>query len=257
MMWLPAVLAAAAAASAAPWKIYQNVDALPSTSGRGITKMGQKGSSDACAQTCSTTTTVWVWSSASHNCYCTQLGTFDHAQRKGIVSGCKEDGPDCVVGCGTCARQPPPPPPPLPPLPFTPTQEPNMNGVYQLSETQHSNTSKYPQQYRDSPGGAEYFDVYSPLISQLYSQVYWKALPPVQLPAHVRSKFDGRTMAIIGFEVDQVQNPTVPAAGGSAQPGSPDLSVPINVVTALHPWSCMHMPPLLMHTYALCELLCV
>lgn len=108
-----------------------------------------------------------------------------------------------------------------------------MNGKYQLSETQTSNTSKYPD-YRDYPGGVEYFDIYSPLISQFYSQVYWEALPPVQLPADVVKKFDGRTMAIVGFEVDQVQNPTVSAAGGSAAPGSVDLSVPINVVYNHH-----------------------
>ena len=103
----------------------------------------------------------------------------------------------------------------------------------QLSETKGSNTSKYPD-YRDYPGGVEYFDVYSPLIVQRYSQVYWKALPPVNLPDEIRTKFDGRTMAFVGFEIDQVQNPTVPAAGGSSAPGSQDVSVPINVVYNHH-----------------------
>ena len=83
----------------------------------------------------------------------------------------------------------------------------------------------------------EYFDVYSPLITQRYSQVYWKALPPVSLPEVTVKKFDGRTMAIVGFEVDQVQNPTVPAAGGSSKPGSVDTSVPINVVCECSPSS--------------------
>ena len=46
------------------------------------------------------------------------------------------------------------------------------------------------------PGGVEYFDVYSPLISQLYSQVYWKALPPAKLPAELVRKMAGRTLAI-------------------------------------------------------------
>ena len=39
---------------------------------------------------------------------------------------------------------------------------PNMNGFYHLSETPRSDTSKFPKQYSDYPGGAEYFDVYSP-----------------------------------------------------------------------------------------------
>ena len=160
--------------------------------------------------------------------------------RNGIVSGCVASAPWCKnVAPPPPAPQPkpsPPPPPPgpvLPPLPLKPTREPNMNGKYQLSETATSNTSKYPD-YRDYPGGVEYFDVYSPLIVQRYSQVYWKALAPAQLPADVVKKFDGRTMAVVGFEIDQVQNPTVPATGGSAKPGSEDLSVPINVVYNHH-----------------------
>ena len=79
-----------------------------------------------------------------------------------------------------------------------------MNGRYDLSETSSaSNTSKYPD-YRDYPGGAGYFDVYSPLITQRYSQVWWQPLPPVELPEDIVSMFDGRTMAVVGFEVDQV-----------------------------------------------------
>lgn len=38
----------------------------------------------------------------------------------------------------------------------------------------------------------------------------------------------------VGFEIDQVQNPTVPTAGGSSAPGSEDVSVPINVVYNHH-----------------------
>jgi hypothetical protein len=108
-----------------------------------------------------------------------------------------------------------------------------MNGRYQLSETGGSNTSKYPD-YRDYPGGVEYFDVYSPLISQLYSQVYWKALPPAHLPAEIVRKFAGRAMAVVGFEIDQVQNPSVSAAGGSSTPGSEDLSGSSGLALLVH-----------------------
>ena len=61
--------------------------------------------------------------------------------------------------------------------------------------------------------------MYSPPISQLYSQVFWKGLPPVDLPAHVVDRFKGKGMAVVGFEMDQVRT----VAGK-------DVSVPINAV---------------------------
>ena len=56
------------------------------------------------------------------------------------------------------------------------------------------------------------------MITQRYSQVWWASLPPVDLPADVVKAFDGRTMAIVGFEIDQV----MPGKG----PNGTDLSVP-------------------------------
>ena len=61
----------------------------------------------------------------------------------------------------------------------------------------------FPKNFRDYPGGVEYFDVYSPTISSLYSQVFWKALDPSPLPEDVVKEYDGKAMAIVGFEVDQ------------------------------------------------------
>jgi len=49
------------------------------------------------------------------------------------------------------------------------------------------------------------FDVYSPEFETLYSQVFWKALSPVPLPAHVVKRYDGRAMAVVGFELNQVR----------------------------------------------------
>ena len=49
----------------------------------------------------------------------------------------------------------------------------NMNGEYPLSATPGSKNMSglFPNQYRDYPGGAEMFEVYSPPITTLYSQV--------------------------------------------------------------------------------------
>jgi hypothetical protein len=50
----------------------------------------------------------------------------------------------------------------------------------------------------------ESFDVYSPPISQLYSQVFWKGLAPVKLPEEIVKKYAGKGAAFVGFEMDQV-----------------------------------------------------
>jgi hypothetical protein len=49
-----------------------------------------------------------------------------------------------------------------------------------------------------------YFDILSPVVSTLYSQVWWAALEEVAIPDEVMKQFDGKTMAIVGFELDQV-----------------------------------------------------
>jgi hypothetical protein len=53
-------------------------------------------------------------------------------------------------------------------------------------------------------GGAEYFEVYAPEISTLYSQVFWTSLAPAPLPDWVVKKYAGKAVAIIGWEIDQV-----------------------------------------------------
>merc|ERR1719440_2674853 len=81
---------------------------------------------------------------------------------------------------------------------------PNMNGLYSLSPSGGADPEKtknlFPKNFKDYPGGVEYFDIYSPPIRSLYSQVFWKSLPPVSLPADVVAKFDGKAMAVVGFE---------------------------------------------------------
>jgi hypothetical protein len=48
------------------------------------------------------------------------------------------------------------------------------------------------------------FDILSPVVTTRYSQVWWAALEAVKMPEDVVKQFDGRTMAIVGFELDQV-----------------------------------------------------
>eukprot|EP00756_Hemistasia_phaeocysticola_P032008 Hpha_TRINITY_DN16387_c2_g1::TRINITY_DN16387_c2_g1_i3::g.62124::m.62124 len=100
---------------------------------------------------------------------------------------------------------------------FVPSQEPNMNGDYPFSTTPGGKPGLFPKAYKDYPGGVEYYDVYSPPITTLYSQVWWSPLAPTKLPEEMVQKYAGKGMAIVGWEIDQVQK--TPEG---------DVSVPIN-----------------------------
>ena len=82
---------------------------------------------------------------------------------------------------------------------------------------------RFPTHFQDYPGKPSFFDVYSPTIRSLYSQVFWKALPPVDLPKEIVQQFDGKGMAVVGFEMDQVRR---------TKDG--DVSVPITVAYNHH-----------------------
>ena len=81
-----------------------------------------------------------------------------------------------------------------------------MNGEYFRSETGTEVGARHQTRpYHEYPGGVRYFDAYSPIISSLYSQVFWTALPPVDIPREVIERYkDGGVMAMIGLECDQV-----------------------------------------------------
>mmetsp|Transcript_56578 Transcript_56578/g.137387 ORF Transcript_56578/g.137387 Transcript_56578/m.137387 type:complete len:937 (+) Transcript_56578:126-2936(+) len=77
---------------------------------------------------------------------------------------------------------------------------------------------------------AEYFDVYSPKIKSLYSQVYWADMEPVKLPQHIIDRFDhdqNKTMAIVGYEIDQVV-----VGGGAAAASGDEEDVPVPITHA-------------------------
>ena len=108
---------------------------------------------------------------------------------------------------------------------FTPTKDANMNpGKYLLQATPgQSLPINWSTNFADYPGGVEYFEVALGPVTSVYSEVFWKALPPVTLPPDLIKRFAGKGMAIIGFEADQVRH----TADG-------DVSVPINVAYNHH-----------------------
>jgi len=76
-----------------------------------------------------------------------------------------------------------------------------MNGEYKIA---NPNPSKAVFNSNYSSLGAEYFDVYSPTITSHYAQVWWTMMDPVALDPALVKRFANKTMAIVGYEVDQV-----------------------------------------------------
>eukprot|EP01052_Picozoa_sp_SAG31_P022016 SAG31_NODE_1732_length_7421_cov_10.241191_3_plen_115_part_00 len=58
---------------------------------------------------------------------------------------------------------------------------------------------------KNEAGGAEFFEMYVGPITSMYSQVWWTGLPSVELPKDIVERFEGKGMAIVGYEVDQVR----------------------------------------------------
>ena len=94
----------------------------------------------------------------------------------------------------------------------------NLNGAEYVVTATDAATREYNCDYASK--GHEYFDVYSPPITTQYGQVYWTMQDPVDLPDAIVARFHNSTIAITGYEVDQVVR-------GEASDGSDDVSVPI------------------------------
>ena len=106
----------------------------------------------------------------------------------------------------------------------------NMNGLYTISNPNTAATNEFNSDY-NSFSDVEYFEVgssyfvfffictqvYSPPISTKYSEVYWTMMDPVPMEKDLVARFQGKTMAIVGYESDQV----------IVTEGQPDVSVPI------------------------------
>ena len=101
---------------------------------------------------------------------------------------------------------------------FTPSQADNMNGPAVFSPTPGGKPGLFPKQYKDFPGGVEHYDALTSPITTYYSQVWWHPLEPTALPDEMVKKYAGKQVAIVGWEIDQVQR----------MPDGTDISVPIS-----------------------------
>jgi hypothetical protein len=85
----------------------------------------------------------------------------------------------------------------------------NQGGVpYEISNGATSSSSKYSTDFATNAnpgklGKVEHFDVYGEVRTK-YSQIYWTRNAPINLPDELVKRFKGKTMAITGYEIDQV-----------------------------------------------------
>ena len=79
----------------------------------------------------------------------------------------------------------------------------NMNGDYLISNPDPSAPSGWSSSYSKFED-VEFFDVYTPPISTTYGQVFWTMMDPVPLDPDLVARFKGKTMALVGYETDQV-----------------------------------------------------
>ena len=106
---------------------------------------------------------------------------------------------------------------------FASSKFPNMNfgNIYSISNPNQTSAFEFSTNFSDINAGVEYFDVYSPPISSRYGEVYWTMMDRVDLPEEIVERFNNKTIAIVGYETNQVfHNP-------NDITGSKDISVPI------------------------------
>jgi len=77
-----------------------------------------------------------------------------------------------------------------------------MNGDYLIANPNTLSKVSYSTDYGTK--NAEYFDLYSPPIQTVYGEVFWTMMDPIPLPADIVARFANKTIAIVGYEVDQV-----------------------------------------------------
>ena len=109
----------------------------------------------------------------------------------------------------------------------------NLNGEYLMQRTPHQGAGNWSTNFSEYPGGVEYFEVYAGPVTSTYAEVFWTALPEVDLPVDVVARFDGKAMAVVGFEIDQVRRL-------DANDSTKDVSVPINIAYNHHYGANMH-----------------
>lgn len=98
----------------------------------------------------------------------------------------------------------------------------NMNGKYSVASGDRSDVA-FNDAYASK--GHEYFDVWAPEMATHYAEAFWADQGNQPLPEHIVKRFEGKVLAITGYEQDQVM---VQPEGQPGKNPAADVSVPIN-----------------------------
>jgi hypothetical protein len=100
-----------------------------------------------------------------------------------------------------------------------------MNGLYQVATGGKGPmpASAWNSDYASK--GHKFFDVWAPEIATHYGEVFWTDQHNQPLPQAIVDEFKGKTIALTGYEMDQVM---VTPQGKPGQEPEKDVSVPIN-----------------------------
>jgi hypothetical protein len=98
----------------------------------------------------------------------------------------------------------------------------NMNGGYQVASVDNLNAT-WNSDFASK--GHEYFDLWAPEIATHYGEVFWTNQGKLDLPEEIIKRFEGKVLAITGYEQDQVMVNPVGKPGVNPEQ---DVSVPIN-----------------------------
>ena len=93
----------------------------------------------------------------------------------------------------------------------------NAGGAYLVANADGSSNAMWNSSFANRPN-AKFFEVLAGPVSTRYGEVFWEGLDAVPLPADVVARYDGKTIAIVGYEQDQVIK---------GENGTEDRSVPI------------------------------
>ncbi|EOD05979.1 hypothetical protein EMIHUDRAFT_453585 [Emiliania huxleyi CCMP1516] len=94
----------------------------------------------------------------------------------------------------------------MPPFPAIFALAANMNGRYSVSSG-----GRHDVPFNDdyASRGLEYFDVWSPEIATHYAEVFWTDMGTHPIPPEIVRRFANKTMAIVGYEMDQMERVSV------------------------------------------------
>lgn len=97
-----------------------------------------------------------------------------------------------------------------------------MNGEYAVTSVGDVDTN-WNSDYATK--GYDYFDVWAPEIATRYGEVFWTDQGATPLPDDIVKRFDGKVIAIQGYEQNQVM---VNPVGKPGENPEDDVSMPIN-----------------------------